>query len=612
MLRKVISLLFLILFLTACGVSTQQQSTAAVITSLNPEPGASNVAVDVILAAVFDIDVADLAIEGAFSLKDAGGSDIAGVVAYDAATRTASFDPASHLAHNATYTATLQGSYISPVGEVTKGSFSWSFTTIAATTEPTPEPTPDPTPTPEPTPDPAPTPEPTPEPEPTDPNQSIDSDGDSVADHVDNCPGVSNPDQLDTDQDGMGDACDADDDNDGLTDDKEAELGTNPLNPDTDGDGISDGDEVAAGTNPLDSDSDDDGLTDGEEAKLGTNPLNPDTDGDGISDGDEVTAGTDPNNADSDGDGLTDGEEAGLGTDPNDADSDDDGLTDGEEIELGTNPLNPDSDGDGISDGDEVGQGTNPNSADTDGDGVGDAADNCPVVTNSDQADADGNGIGEACEIPTVVTRSPAADTMGVSITKVITVSFSEPMDSTTITADSFILSDGVSSVAGTVTFDAASNTASFTPAVPLTHNTSYTVTLSGAILDLNGQALESGNGDTWSFTTTDDAVKLAILGHTPGVGETGVATNMVITVTFSEPIDPATLTSRSFMLTKGEKGEVLGSINYDEGTFTATFTPYQLLSANTVYKVLVKDSITDLNGNPLEKTYQWNFTTGE
>jgi len=59
---------------------------------------------------------------------------------------------------------------------------------------------------------------------------------------------------------------------------------------------------VNGGTDPLDSndpeaapaDADEDGLTDEEEAELGTDPNNADSDGDGISDGDEVNGGTDP------------------------------------------------------------------------------------------------------------------------------------------------------------------------------------------------------------------------------------------------------------------------------------------------------------------------------
>ncbi|UCG05098.1 MAG: hypothetical protein JSV83_14365, partial [Desulfobacterales bacterium] len=57
----------------------------------------------------------------------------------------------------------------------------------------------------------------------------------------------------DTDQDGIGNNVDEDDDNDGLSDQEEVVLyGTDPLNPDSDGDGFTDGDEIGNGTDPMD------------------------------------------------------------------------------------------------------------------------------------------------------------------------------------------------------------------------------------------------------------------------------------------------------------------------------------------------------------------------
>lgn len=48
------------------------------------------------------------------------------------------------------------------------------------------------------------------------PPRVVDTDGDGVADAIDNCPSVLNPDQGDLDADGIGDSCDPDRDGDGV------------------------------------------------------------------------------------------------------------------------------------------------------------------------------------------------------------------------------------------------------------------------------------------------------------------------------------------------------------------------------------------------------------
>lgn len=80
---------------------------------------------------------------------------------------------------------------------------------------------------------------------------ATDRDEDTVPDGNDNCTAINNVNQLNFDNDTEGDACDADDDNDELTDIEEIALGTNSLNSDTDGDGFTDGNEVALGSDPL-------------------------------------------------------------------------------------------------------------------------------------------------------------------------------------------------------------------------------------------------------------------------------------------------------------------------------------------------------------------------
>ena len=130
---------------------------------------------------------------------------------------------------------------------------------------------------------------------------------------------------------------------------------------------------LGTGTVTISKDTDNDGLTNNEEVALGTDPNDPDSDGDGINDGQEVNVdttdplddcdhvgGTPLGTSDCDDDGLSTDEETALGTDTNNPDTDNDGLTDGEEVDLGTDPLNPDSDGDGINDGQEVLDNTDP------------------------------------------------------------------------------------------------------------------------------------------------------------------------------------------------------------------------------------------------------------
>ena len=66
----------------------------------------------------------------------------------------------------------------------------------------------------------------------------IDSDG--ISDKVDNCPDFFNPEQLDFDDDKVGDLCDTDDDNDGFLDENDSHPLDSNENNDLDGDGFGD------------------------------------------------------------------------------------------------------------------------------------------------------------------------------------------------------------------------------------------------------------------------------------------------------------------------------------------------------------------------------------
>ncbi len=261
----------------------------------------------------------------------------------------------------------------------------------------------------------------------------LDTDEDSIPDNEEIGASIDSP--LDTDADGIIDALDHDDDNDGIPTAIEEKIGTSALRQDTDDDGISDMKEVGNNNNQptdtdndgiinaLDEDDDDDSISTSNELLLGTNPLLLDTDGDGLSDAKEVGENIDTpidtdkdgiidaidtdEETDQDGDGLSDYLEAKLNTNPNKTDSDDDGISDLEEIGKNTDiPLDSDLDGiidaldsiddsdsdnDTISDATEIKLGSDPEKADSDNDGIND---NEEIGKNlSDPLDTDSDGI---------------------------------------------------------------------------------------------------------------------------------------------------------------------------------------------------------------------------
>jgi len=107
---------------------------------------------------------------------------------------------------------------------------------------------------------------------------------------------------------------------------------------------------------------------------------------------------------------------------------------------------------------------------------------------------------------PTVSSRAPAAGATGVSTTTQVSATFSEAMDAATIGASTFELRNAANAlVAATVTYDAASRTATLTPGAALAGSASYTATVRGGSVDprakdVAGNALAANA--TWSFTT--------------------------------------------------------------------------------------------------------------
>ena len=121
--------------------------------------------------------------------------------------------------------------------------------------------------------------------------------------------------------------------------------------------------------------------------------------------------------------------------------------------------------------------------------------------------------------------------------------------------------------------------------------------TVSAANSDINRQTICADEG------TTSPTVSFT---H-PVSGDTGVALNKKIAVTFSKAMKPSTITKSTFTLKKGTK-RVSGKVTYVG--VTATFKPAKKLAMNTEYTATITTKIKDLAGNKLASDYVWSFTT--
>ncbi|MBL0174332.1 MAG: Ig-like domain-containing protein [Ignavibacteria bacterium] len=208
---------------------------------------------------------------------------------------------------------------------------------------------------------------------------------------------------------------------------------------------------------------------------------------------------------------------------------------------------------------------------------------------------------------PYIISTDPASAAIGVAINKKIAATFSERMDPFTINTTTFILMRGQTQVAGTVTY--AGVTATFDPYDDLAANTTYTATVTNGVEDLAGNAMVTSY--TWSFTTgiAPDVTAPFVISTDPANAATGVVLNKIITATFSEAMDPLTISTATFVLRSGTT-PVGGVVTY-AGT-TATFVPFNNLEPNTVYTATITTGVEDLAGNPMVSNYVWTFTTGQ
>ena len=228
---------------------------------------------------------------------------------------------------------------------------------------------------------------------------------------------------------------------------------------------------------------------------------------------------------------------------------------------------------------------------------------------------------------PTVTLTVPANGASAVNNTR-ITATFSEDMAPATINSATspgtftVCANPCVTPVSGSVIYVVSSRTATFTPNSPLPTGP-FDATITIAATDVAGNALAGNQAPlpaasnyVWSFTTngTTDVVAPTVVSTNPADLSSGMCLQKVINATFSEAMDPATITTATITLQVSGPplGPLLaGSVTYDANSKIGSLTLTNDLLPTTNYTATITTGAQDLAGNPLATNKVWTFTTG-
>ncbi len=209
---------------------------------------------------------------------------------------------------------------------------------------------------------------------------------------------------------------------------------------------------------------------------------------------------------------------------------------------------------------------------------------------------------------PRIASSVPAENAAAIDITTGVSVRFTEAMNATTLAIGALTLrvANTTELLAGSVSYDAAATTLTFRPASPLEYVTTYTVSVGGTARDLAGNRLE---GASFNFQTRPAPSR--VVSFTPPNRSVDADVNGPVLVTFSLPMVATSVnTSTFFLRNRNTAALVPGSVSYNPASRTATFTPSTVLNNNNGYVATVTTGVTDVNGQALEASVQSCFTS--
>ena len=121
------------------------------------------------------------------------------------------------------------------------------------------------------------------------------------------------------------------------------------------------------------------------------------------------------------------------------------------------------------------------------------------------------------------------------------------------------------------------------------------------------GSTGTGGSGGAGGSPVVPDTTAPTVISNVPASGGQNVPANSPVTATFSEAMDPLTITSTTFVLKQGAV-VIPGAVTYANNI--ATLDPTADLALNTMYTATVTTTAADLAGNKLAMDHTWSFTT--
>lgn len=214
---------------------------------------------------------------------------------------------------------------------------------------------------------------------------------------------------------------------------------------------------------------------------------------------------------------------------------------------------------------------------------------------------------------PSVVSAWPRNNAKDVAPGSDIYVKFSEPIEPSSISADTFRITSKKDPVEFDVIYQPDSNAVVLKPTKPLAFDRLYTVEVLPEVADPSGNRLSSSYAFQFKTYEIPDLEKPKVKTVSPSNGAVAVSKHSQVQVVFSKKIKPSSANKYTIFITDELSGEqVDGKIIYEQSKNCAVFMPQEEFREGRTYRAAVTEGISDNAGNPIERGISWAFTVGQ